>query len=266
VKEKVSIKTVLEMKRQGQKIASLTAYDYSMAKILDNSGIDIILVGDSAGNVIAGYETTHPVSMEEMLYHTRCVKKGVKRALLVADMPFLSFQCSVDEAVYNAGLFLKAGAEAVKLEGGKEIVEIVEHLTGFGIPVMGHLGLQPQSVHKYGGYLTQAKKEGEGKKLLADAQYLEKSGAFSIVLEKIPEQKAKKITESITIPTIGIGAGRYCDGQILVLYDLLGITEDFNPKFLRRYAQFGQEMRDAYKKFIEDVRSGNYPSEGEVYK
>ncbi|RKY88039.1 3-methyl-2-oxobutanoate hydroxymethyltransferase [candidate division KSB1 bacterium] len=264
--KKITVKTIISRKLTGEKITALTAYDYTMASILDDSGIDIILVGDSAGNVIAGYDTTHPVSMDEMIYHTRCVRKGVKRALLVVDMPFLSFQCGIDEAIYNAGLFLKAGAEAVKLEGGEEIFDIVKNLNDFGIPVMGHLGLLPQSVHKLGGYAIQANDEKNGKKLLEDAKYLEKAGAFSIILEKIPEIRAREITEKISIPTIGIGAGRYCDGQILVLYDLLGLTENFNPRYLRKYADFAGEMRKAFKNFIEDVKNGNYPSEKEVYK
>ena len=253
------------MKSKGQKITALTAYDYSMASILDDSGIDIILVGDSAANVIAGYRTTHPISMEEMLYHTRCVRKGVTKALLVVDMPFLSFQCSLEDSIYNAGLLIKEGAEAIKIEGGEEVYEIVKKLTDFGIPVMSHLGLQPQSVHKFGGFFTQAKHEEAARKLLEDAKYLEKAGAFSVVLEKIPEKRAKEITENIKIPTIGIGAGRFCDGQILVTYDLLGITEDFNPKFLRKYADFSGEMRKAFKNYIRDVRHGKYPSEEEAY-
>jgi len=262
---KITVKSIVEMKTRGEKISSLTAYDYSMAVLLDQSGIDIILVGDSAGNVIAGHSTTHPVSMEDMLYHTRCVRKGVNNSLLVADMPFLSFQCSVAEAVKNAGMLIKAGAEAVKLEGGEEVCDIVNRLTGFGIPVMGHLGLIPQSVHKFGGFGIQAQEEKAAEKLIQDAKKLEKAGAFSIVLEKIPENRAKEVTESVSIPTIGIGAGRYCDGQVLVLYDVLGITEGFNPKFLRRYAQLGKEMKAAFKNFIEDVKSGKYPSEEEVY-
>ncbi|MFC1553502.1 3-methyl-2-oxobutanoate hydroxymethyltransferase [candidate division KSB1 bacterium] len=263
--EKISVETIKEMKNQGEKIAALTAYDFLMAKILDSSGIDLILIGDSAGNVFAGYETTLPVSVEEMLYHTRAVKNGVKHALLILDMPFLSYQCGIDDAVRNAGLFLKAGAEGVKLEGGRQVAEIVSRLTGFGIPVMGHLGLTPQSINEFGSYKLRGKKEGERKLILEDAKILEEAGAFSIVLEKIPEPLAKEVSESISIPTIGIGAGRYCDGQILVSHDILGLNEGFKPKFLRKYADLSKEMRNAFGNYIDDVRKGGFPSEQECY-
>jgi len=262
---KVTVESIKAMKQKGEKIVSLTAYDHIMARILDNCGIDLILVGDSAGNVIAGYETTLPVSVEEMLYHTRAVHNGVKRALLILDMPFLSYQCGVDDAVRNAGLFLKAGAEGVKLEGGRQVAEIVERLVGFGIPVMGHLGLTPQSINVFGNYKVRGKKSDERKRILEDAKILEQAGAFSIVLEKVPESLSGEITKSISIPTIGIGAGRFCDGQILVSHDILGLTEDFHPKFLRKYANLAEEMRKAFSSFIKDVKEGNYPSEEESY-
>ena len=262
---KVTVEAIKAMKQKGEKIVSLTAYDHLMARILDNCGIDLILVGDSAGNVIAGYGTTLPVSVEEMLYHTRAVHNGVKRALLILDMPFLSYQCGVDDAVRNAGLFLKAGAEGVKLEGGRQVAEIVERLVGFGIPVMGHLGLTPQSINVFGNYKVRGKKSDERKRILEDAKILEQAGAFSIVLEKVPESLSGEITKSISIPTIGIGAGRFCDGQILVSHDILGLTEDFHPKFLRKYANLAEEMRKAFSSFIKDVKEGNYPSEEESY-
>ncbi|KPK90306.1 3-methyl-2-oxobutanoate hydroxymethyltransferase [bacterium SM23_31] len=263
--EKVTVEDIKSMKQSGEKIAALTAYDYLMARILDSCKIDLILVGDSAGNVIAGYGTTLPVSVEEMLYHTRAVHNGVKRALLILDMPFLSYQCGTDDAVRNAGLFLKAGAEGVKLEGGRQVAEIVERLVGFGIPVMGHLGLTPQSINVFGNYKVRGKKSDEQKRILEDAKILEQAGVFAMVLEKVPEQLAGEITKSVSVPTIGIGAGRFCDGQILVSHDILGINEDFRPKFLRKYANLAEEMRKAFGSFIKDVKGGNYPSEKESY-
>lgn len=263
--DKVTVESIKAMKLKGEKIVALTAYDHIMARILDSCGIDLILVGDSAGNVIAGYGTTLPVSVEEMLYHTRAVHNGVKRALLILDMPFLSYQCGVDDAVRNAGLFLKSGAEGVKLEGGRQVAEIVERLVGFGIPVMGHLGLTPQSINVFGNYKVRGKKTDEKKRILEDAKILEQAGAFSIVLEKVPESLSGEITKSLSIPTIGIGAGQFCDGQILVSHDILGLTEDFRPKFLRRYANLADEMRKAFSSFIKDVKEGNYPSGEESY-
>lgn len=263
--KKISVETIKAMKHNGEKIASLTAYDYLMARILDRCGMDLILIGDSAGNVIAGYDTTLPVTVEEMLYHTRAVSKGVTNALVVLDMPFLSYQCGVNDAMRNAGLFLKAGAEAVKLEGGKHIAGIVETMVGFGIPVMGHLGLTPQSINVFGDYKVRGKLDEERKRMLKDAKILEESGVFSIVLEKIPEELAKEITESISVPTIGIGAGLYCDGQILVTHDMIGLNEDFNPKFVRKYVNVAEEMRKAFDGFIKDVKDLSFPSKDESY-
>jgi len=263
--KKVTVETIVHMKEQGAKIAALTAYDYTMARILDGSGIDLILIGDSAGNVMAGYETTLPVSVDEMLYHTRCVGRGVARALLVLDMPFLSYQCGIDDAVRNAGLFLKEGAEAVKLEGGREIADIIARLVGFGIPVMGHLGLTPQSIRKFGSYRVRGKDSKERKRMVEDAKIIADAGAFSIVLEKIPEDLAREITTAVPAPTIGIGAGRFCDGQILVSHDMLGLNEEFRPKFLRVYTDLAGQMRQAFGSYIQDVKSGAFPSEDEKY-
>lgn len=239
----------------------LTAYDYPTARIIDESGIDIILVGDSAANVFAGEKTTLPITMEEMLYHTRVVSRAVKNGLVIADMPFLSYQASLDTAVYNAGRFLKVGACGVKLEGGTPIIETVKRLVDLGIPVMGHLGLTPQSIHKFGGYRLQGKTEEEQLRLMKEAALLESAGCFSLVLEKIPSQLAKKITEKISIPTIGIGAGPYCDGQILVLHDMLGLFENFVPKFVKHYAHIGDEIRRAVQQYKDEVKKGVYPDE-----
>jgi 3-methyl-2-oxobutanoate hydroxymethyltransferase len=262
---KVTAESIKAMKRHGEKISALTAYDFLMAKILDSCGIDIILIGDSAGNVIAGYETTLPVTVEEMLYHTRAVRNGVKRALVVLDMPFLSYQCGTDDAVWNAGLFLKTGAEAVKLEGGRPVADIVQRLVGFGIPVMGHLGLTPQSINAFGSYQVRGKEKNEREMILEDAKILEKAGVFSIVLEKIPAELALEVTKTVSVPTIGIGAGPDCDGQILVTHDMLGINETFSPKFVRRYASIADTMRTAFKNYITDVKNGNFPSSSESY-
>ncbi|MEO0076527.1 MAG: 3-methyl-2-oxobutanoate hydroxymethyltransferase [candidate division WOR-3 bacterium] len=255
---KVTIQTIQEMKFKKEKICCLTAYDYLTAKIFDEVGIDLILIGDSAANVIYGYSTTLPINMSEMLTHTRAVAGAVKRALIVADMPFMSYQPSVDTAVKNAGAFLKAGAEAVKLEGGQVVANIVEKLVGFGIPVMGHLGLTPQSVNKFGGYKLQATTNEAQKKLLSDAKILEKSGCFAVVLEKIPSSLAKEVTESISIPTIGIGAGPDCDGQILVWQDMLGLSE-MRLKFVKQYANLSKIISEAVIKYIQEVKSGVFP-------
>ncbi|NOX38119.1 MAG: 3-methyl-2-oxobutanoate hydroxymethyltransferase [Calditrichaeota bacterium] len=265
-KKKITVPDIIQMKALGQKIAALTAYDALMARLLDESGIDLILVGDSASMVVAGYETTLPITMEEMLYHVRSVRRGVQRALVVADMPFLSYQTSLEAGIRNAGLFLKAGAEAVKVEGGEPVLELVEKLVDFGIPVMGHLGLIPQSIHKFGSYKLQGKDPAIAKKLKKEARMLEEAGVFSLVLEKIPTSLARDITESIKIPTIGIGAGPYCDGQILVSHDMLGLFDKFKPRFVRRYAELAQTMRQAFRNYIHDVRSGEFPSEGESFE
>ncbi len=262
----ITVETIQQMKKRKEKIVCLTAYDYPTAKILDEAGIEIILVGDSAANVIAGEKNTLPITMTEMLYHTKVVARAVKNALVIADMPFLSYQCSIEEAVKNAGSFLKAGAAGVKVEGAGCILKTIKRFVELGIPVMGHLGLTPQSIHKFGGYKLRGKTKKEAEQILQDARRLEAAGCFSIVLEKIPMRLAKKITRSISIPTIGIGAGPYCDGQILVLHDMLGIYEEFTPKFVKRYANIGQEIRNAVQNYIKEVKSGVYPDEAHSFK
>ncbi|CUS98579.1 3-methyl-2-oxobutanoate hydroxymethyltransferase [Candidatus Kryptobacter tengchongensis] len=264
--KKVTTKILIEMKKRGEKIAMLTAYDFLIAKLLDEAGIDVILVGDSLGNVFQEHETTLPVTVDDMIYHAKAVCRAVKRAMVVVDMPFLSYQVSLEEAIKNCGRVLKETcAEGVKLEGGSEIIDVVYKLTSIGIPVMGHLGLTPQSIHKFGGYDVRGVDEKEAEKILNDAKELESAGAFSIVLEKIPSGLAKKITETISIPTIGIGAGPFCDGQVLVVYDMLGLFEEFKPKFVRRYAELSKIIRNAFENYISDVKSGKFPSESESY-
>jgi len=264
--KKITVPIIRRMKEQQEPVAMLTAYDVLMAEILDESGIDIILVGDSGGMVMGGHENTISVSMDEMLMYAKSVKKGVKRALVVADMPFLSYQVSVEEAIYNAGLFLKeAGAEAVKVEGGEIIVPLIKRLVTLGIPVMGHLGLTPQSVHQFGGYSIQAKDDKTADKLFSDAIKIQDAGAFSIVLEKIPASLATKVTKSLEIPTIGIGAGAGCDGQVLVSHDMLGLYTKFKPKFVRRYAELGRQMRESFMEYIDDVKNQRFPDENESY-
>lgn len=265
-RKKVTVPEIMAMKARGEKIAALTAYDYLIAEMLDEAGMDIVLVGDSAGMVIAGHETTLPITMEEMIFITQNVRRGVKRALLVADMPFLSFQTSVSEGIKNAGRFLKeAQAEAVKVEGGKAVVELVDKLTGYGIPVMGHLGLTPQSINKFGSYKLQGSESEAANILKNDARLLEEAGAFSIVLEKIPAHLAKEISTMLTIPTIGIGAGPDCDGQVLVTHDMLGIFDKFKPKFVRRYAEIGNTMRNAFAAYVKDVKSNEFPNADESF-
>lgn len=265
--EKVTTQTVVEMKGNGEKISMLTAYDYTMAGIIDGAGVDVILVGDSASNVMAGYETTVPMTIDHMIYHTSCVVRGVNRALVIADLPFMSYQVTAKEALINAGRMMKeAGAHAVKLEGGKPIAATVKRIVEAGIPVMGHLGLTPQSIYKFGTYKVRAKDEAEADQLLRDAKILEEAGVFSIVLEKIPAPLAKKVTESVSVPTIGIGAGPHCDGQVLVLHDMLGLNKDFSPRFLRRYADLHQSMTDAVQHYIKDVKGGDFPNKDEQYK
>uniref|UniRef100_A0A7V1EIQ3 3-methyl-2-oxobutanoate hydroxymethyltransferase n=1 Tax=candidate division WOR-3 bacterium TaxID=2052148 RepID=A0A7V1EIQ3_UNCW3 len=255
----ITTETILLMKKKKEKIACLTAYDYPTAKILDEAGIEIILVGDSAANVVAGEKNTLPITMFDMLYHTKVVARAVKNALVIADMPFLSYQCSIDEAVKNAGSFLKVGAAGVKIEGAGPVLKTIEKLVQIGIPVMGHLGLTPQSIHKFGGYKLRGKTKREKEQILKDAKNLESAGCFSLVLEKIPMSLAKKITKNLKIPTIGIGAGPYCDGQILVLHDMLGFYEDFKPKFVKQYAQIGFEIKKAVMEYINEVKTGIYP-------
>lgn len=264
--EKVTTQTIVEMKQRKEKISMLTAYDFTMAGILDVAGIDVILVGDSASNVMAGYETTVPMTLDHMIYHTSCVVRGVSRALVIADLPFMSYQVTAKEALISAGRMMKeAGAHAIKIEGGKPIAPTVKRIVEAGIPVMGHLGLTPQSIYKFGTYKVRAKEEEEANQLLEDAKRLEKAGVFSIVLEKIPASLAKQVTESVSIPTIGIGAGEGCDGQVLVTHDMLGLNKDFSPRFLRRYADLYSSMADAVTHYIDDVKKGNFPNESERY-
>lgn len=266
-RDKVTTQTVVDMKRHGEKISMLTAYDFTMAGIVDGAGVDVILVGDSASNVMAGYETTVPMTLDHMIYHTSCVVRAVDRALVIADLPFMSYQVTTKEALISAGRMMKeAGAHAIKLEGGEYISETVRRIVNAGIPVMGHLGLTPQSIYKFGTYKVRAKDEQEAEQLMKDAKILEEAGVFSIVLEKIPSGLAKKVTESVSVPTIGIGAGPHCDGQVLVLHDMLGLNKDFSPRFLRRYADLHGSMHNAVEHFIEDVKEGSFPNEDEQYK
>jgi len=265
-KDKVTVKTFYQMKKSGEKIACLTAYDFFTAKILDEIGIDCILVGDSANMVFYGHKTTLSIGVDQMVYHTQAVSSAVKRALVIADMPFLSYQTSSSDAILNSGRFLKEGeAEGVKIEGGLEMVETIKRMIEMGIPVMGHIGLIPQSIHQLGGYSVQGKDEKKRKYLLESAKKLEEIGCFSIVLESITKELGKEISESIRIPTIGIGAGLSCDGQILVVNDILGLFEEFKPKFVRRYAELGKEIRRACERYREDVKSGKFPSDEESY-
>ncbi|RKY53392.1 MAG: 3-methyl-2-oxobutanoate hydroxymethyltransferase [Candidatus Neomarinimicrobiota bacterium] len=264
--EKITIPLLRKMKKDGEKIACLTAYDWMMASLLDTVGIDLILVGDSGAMVFAGHETTLPITMDQMLYHTQAVSRGVKHALIIADMPFLSYQTSSEKAIENAGRFLKeGGADGVKIEGGEPMAETIHKLVDVGIPVMGHLGLTPQSIHAFGGYRLRGKGTKEAEGLKHDAKILEQAGVFSIVLEKIPVSLAEEITKSVSIPTIGIGAGPHCDGQILVTHDMLGLFETFKPKFVRRYAELAQIIRDATERYIKDIKQGKYPSKEESY-
>jgi 3-methyl-2-oxobutanoate hydroxymethyltransferase len=263
--EKVTVQTIARMKRKGERIAALTAYDYPTAMILDTAGIDLVLVGDSAANVVYGDDTTLRIGMDEMLYHTRAVSAAVERALVVADMPFLSFQVSVESAVENAGRFLKAGAEAVKLEGAGPMVGTIRRLVELGMPVMGHLGLTPQSVHKLGGYRLQARTGTEQERLIEDAVQLQEAGCFALVLEKVPAELAARLTAKLLMPVIGIGAGPDCDGQVLVLHDMLGVFEPPGYKFVKRYAEIGAAIRDAVAAYADDVRAGRFPSEEHTF-
>ena len=264
--KKVTTHTLQEMKASGEKITMLTSYDYSLARLVDAAGIDVILVGDSASNVMAGNETTVPITLDHMIYHAQCVINGVDRALVVVDMPFGTYQGDSKNALDSAIRIMKeSGGHAVKLEGGSEIVESVVRIQQAGIPVMGHLGLTPQSIYKFGTYSVRAKEQDEATKLLEDAKALEAAGCFSIVFEKIPAELAKKVSQQLTIPTIGIGAGVDCDGQVLVLHDMLGITKDFSPRFLRRYSDLGEIIDGAVKQYIDDVRSKQFPNADEGY-
>ncbi len=263
----VSTLTLQKYKRDGRKIVALTAYDYSMAKILDKAGVDLILVGDSLAMVALGHRTTHAVTMEEMLHHTRAVTRGVTNAMVVADLPFMSYQVDVIQAITNAGRFVKeAQAHAVKLEGATRLnLEIIERLVGMGIPVMGHLGYTPQAIHGLGGARVQGRSADEALKLIDDARALEMAGCFSVVLEMVPTAVAKAVTERVKIPTVGIGAGNVCDGQILVTDDLMGKFTDFLPRFVRRYADLSQVCQDAVGKYAEDVKSENFPDASESF-
>jgi len=264
--KRITTKSLVEMKRNGEKIAMLTAYDYSMAKIVDHAGIDIILVGDSASNVMAGHETTLPITLDQMIYHATSVVRAIDRCLVVVDIPFGSYQSDPKEALRSAIRIMKeSGGHAVKLEGGKEVKESVKRILNAGIPVMGHLGLTPQSIYKFGTYTVRAKEEEEAEKLKEDAKLLERLGCFAIVLEKVPAMLAKEVAESISIPVIGIGAGNGVDGQVLVMHDMLGITHEFNPRFLRRYLDLYTEMSSAFNTYIGDVKSGDFPNEREQY-
>ena len=263
---KVTTRRLTEMKHRGEKISMLTAYDYSSAKIIDEAGMDVILVGDSASNVMAGNITTLPITLDQMIYHAKSVMKGVKRALVVVDLPFGTYQGNSKEALASAIRIMKEShAEAVKLEGGAEIKESVERILCAGIPVMGHLGLTPQSINKFGTYNVRAKEKAEADKLIADAKLLEEIGCFAIVLEKIPAELAAKVAQELTIPIIGIGAGGGVDGQVLVMHDMLGINKGFSPRFLRRYADLNSIMTDAVQKYIADVKSSDFPSPEESY-
>jgi len=264
---KLTIPDILKKKAEGRKISVLTAYDFPTAQVVDEAGIDIILVGDSLGMVVQGIDSTLPVTMDEMIYHTKLVSRGAKNALVVGDMPFLSYQADVAEAVRNAGRFLKeAGAEAVKLEGGAAVAEAVRAIVAAGIPVMGHVGLTPQSVHALGGFKVQGKDEASREKVLADARAVQEAGAFSVVLESVPSSLAREIGAMLSIPTIGIGAGPHCDGQVLVLHDLLGLFDRFTPKFVKRYANLKAEAVKAVKQYRQDVESGSFPSDEHTFK
>ena len=264
--KKITTNTLQEMKQNGEKISMLTAYDYTLARIVDGAGIDIILVGDSASNVMAGHETTLPITINEIIYHASSVIRAISRCLVVVDMPFGSYQGNSKEALYNAIRIMKeTGGHSVKLEGGSEIIESIERILTAGIPVMGHLGLTPQSIYKFGTYSVRAKKEDEANKLIEDAKLLEKTGCFAIVLEKVPAKLAKRVSENVSIPIIGIGAGPDVDGQVLVLHDMLGMTHEFNPRFLRRYLNLYDEISGAVKNYVFDVKQKNFPNESEQY-
>lgn len=264
--KRITTHTVQEMKSRGEKISMLTAYDYTMAQILDNAGLDVLLVGDSASNVMAGYETTLPITLDQMIYHASSVVRAAKRALVVVDLPFGSYQGNSKVALESAIRIMKeSGAHAIKIEGGQEIGESIERILTAGIPVMGHLGLTPQSIYKFGSYTVRAKEEAEAEKLRQDVAFLEKAGCFSVVLEKIPAKLAKEVTAKTTIPVIGIGAGNGCDGQVLVVHDMMGLNAGFKPRFLRQYADLFTQMTGAAQSYIQDVKSGDFPNEKEQY-
>jgi 3-methyl-2-oxobutanoate hydroxymethyltransferase len=266
MEKKLTIQDIIMMKQNGEKISMLTAYDASFAGLLDSSGIDMILVGDSLGMVLLGYESTIPVTMEEMLHHCRAVKKGVNRAILVGDMPFMSYQVSESEAITNAGRFMKeAGCDAIKLEGGTEVCDTVKAIVRAGIPVVGHIGLTPQTASQLGGYKVQGKDTESARRLLESARDLETAGAFAIVLECIPAQLSKVISEAISIPTIGIGAGQFCDGQVLVTHDMVGMFEKFVPSFVKKYVNLAPQIKEAVAAYNKEVKSGDFPSEEQSF-
>src|SRR5882762_2050667 len=264
--KKVTTNTLQKMKQTGEKISMITAYDYSFARIFDGAGIDVILVGDSASNVMAGHETTLPITLDQMIYHASSVLRGINRSFVIVDLPFGTYQSNSKEALNSAVRIMKeTGAHAVKVEGGEEILESVKRILAAGIPVMGHLGLTPQSIYKFGTYTVRAREEAEAEKLKKDALLLEEAGCFGLVLEKIPALLAKSVSESLHIPTIGIGAGKYCDGQVLVMHDMLGITTEFQPRFLRRYLQLHEQITGAIQQYIRDVKQNDFPNEQEQY-
>jgi 3-methyl-2-oxobutanoate hydroxymethyltransferase len=264
--KKITTHTLQKMKATGEKISMITAYDFSFAKIFDEAGIDVILVGDSASNVMAGHETTLPITLDQMIYHASSVIRGIDRCLVVVDLPFGSYQSNSDIALASAVRIMKeTGAHAVKMEGGEEVLDSIRRIISAGVPVMGHLGLTPQSIYKFGTYAVRAKDEPEANKLKKDAKLLEKAGCFATVLEKIPAQLAKEVSENIHIPTIGIGAGSDCDGQVLVMHDMLGITTEFKPRFLRQYLNIHEQATTAIQQYIKDVKSKNFPNEQEQY-
>jgi len=264
--KRITTNTLQEMKQRGEKISMLTSYDYSMAKLVDGAGIDVILVGDSASNVMAGHETTLPITLDQMIYHAQSVVRGAQRCLIVVDLPFGSYQGNSKEALNSAIRIMKeSGAHAVKMEGGEEIRESIQRILTAGIPVMGHLGLTPQSIYKFGTYQVRAKEEMEAERLLRDAKILDECGCFAIVLEKIPAKLAAQVTASVEVPTIGIGAGAAVDGQVLVVNDMLGITQEFSPRFLRRYANVGEQISNAVAQYVKDVKAKDFPNEKEQY-
>ena len=264
--KKITTNTIQKLKAGGEKISMITAYDFSFAKIFDAAGIDVILVGDSASNVMAGHGTTLPITLDQIIYHASSVIRGVNRSLVVVDLPFGSYQSNSKEALASAIRIMKeTGAHAVKLEGGEEVLESINRIVAAGVPVMGHLGLTPQSIYKFGTYTVRAKEEAEAAKLKRDAKLLEEAGCFAIVLEKIPATLAKEVSETLVIPTIGIGAGKYCDGQVLVMHDMLGINTEFKPRFLRQYLDLHPQITAAVQQYIQDVKSNDFPNESEQY-
>ena len=264
--KRITVHTLLAMKQNGEKISMLTAYDFSMARILDEAGIEILLVGDSASNVMAGHETTLPITLDQMIYHAQSVVRGVNRALVIVDLPFGSYQGNSEKALASTIKIMKeSGAHGVKLEGGVEISESVKRILSAGVPVMAHLGLTPQSIYKFGTYTVRAREEEEAQQLLSDAKLMEEIGCFAVLMEKIPAELAAKVTNSLRVPTIGIGAGRHVDGQVLVTHDVLGLTKEFKPRFLRRYMELFNDIKTSVGKYIEDVKSGDFPNESEQY-